>query len=183
MLVGYGCVTSVGESFHPQRETLEAAGCKDIHNEDQTCPTTGSTRLTLRKVLNRLAEGDTLVVTRLDRIAESIQDLHHVLTHLSTNSIGFRCVQQSGVNISRKSAKITLGVVAALAEFERDLLARKPGRSMRHSEGRVKPRLAPVDVKAVRALREKGFGPAAIAKHLGIGRSSVYRALRESLSE
>lgn len=177
MKVGYGCVNAVGESFHPQRETLEVAGCDDIHNEDQTCPT-GSTRLTLNKILAKLADGDTLVVTRLDRIADSLEDLHGVLTHLSTNNIDFKCVQQSGLNLSRRSAKVTLAVVAALAEFERDLLVRKrSGGSRRTLTEGIKRRLAPVDSSAVRALKAQGFGPAAIAKHLGIGRSSVYRAL------
>ena len=123
--------------------------------------------------------GDTLVVTRLDRLARSVGDLHQIIERLSQKKVAFRCLNQSGVDTSSSTGKLMLAVLGAVAQFENDIRRERQleGITKAKADGRYRGRKASIDPARVKELHQSGLGPAAIARQMGIGRASVYRAL------
>lgn len=178
MLVGYARVSSVGQSLEVQLDALKEAGCEEIFAEKQSGTSTDR-RQALQDALKFARKGDTLVVTRLDRLARSAGDLHAIVSRLSSEGITFRCLQQSGVDTTTSTGKLLLGMLAAIAEFETDIRKERQREGIERAKaaGVYKGRKPSVDAAAVRKLHGEGVSPTVIAKQLGIGRASVYRAL------
>jgi DNA invertase Pin-like site-specific DNA recombinase len=178
MLVGYARVSSVGQSLEVQLEALEAAGCEKIFREKRSGTSTDG-RSQLADALSFVREGDTFVVTRLDRLARSASDLHNIVKQLTSTGVSFQCLQQAGMDTTSSTGKLLLGVLASIAEFEADIRRERQREGIERAKaaGVYKGRKPSVDVAAVRMLRDQGLGGTEIAKRLGIGRASVYRAL------
>lgn len=178
MQVGYARVSSVGQSLDVQLAALDAAGCEKVFSEKRSGTST-SGRSELADALSFVREGDTLVVTRLDRLARSATDLHHIVKQLADKGVAFQCLQQGGMDTTSSTGKLLLGVLASIAEFEADIRRERQREGIERAKaaGVYKGRKPSVDVDAVRMLRDQGLGGSEIAKQLGIGRASVYRAL------
>lgn len=178
MDVGYARVSSVGQSLDVQIAALQEAGCEKLFSEKQSGSSTCD-REKLQEALEFVREGDVLVVTRLDRLARSAGDLHDLVSKLAKKKVGFRCLQQSGVDTTTATGKLLLGMLAAIAEFETDIRKdrQREGIERAKAAGVYRGRKPSVDVAAVRQLRDEGMAPTMIAKQLKIGRASVYRAL------
>ena len=179
MLVGYARVSSVGQSLDVQLEALQAAGCEKIFSEKRS-GTSAVDRAELDAALSFVREGDTLVVTRLDRLARSAGDLHNIVRQLTSKGVAFQCMQQSGMDTSTSTGILLLGVLASIAEFEADIRRERQREGIERAKvaGVYKGRKPSVDAIAVQQLKEEGLGGTEIAKQLGIGRASVYRALQ-----
>src|SRR5437764_17824 len=91
--IGYARVSSLSQSLDVQLEQLKAAGCDKLFAEKRSGTSTQG-REALAEALDYAREGDTLVVTRLDRLARSAADLHAVVSQLNAKGVGFRCLQQ-----------------------------------------------------------------------------------------
>lgn len=181
MDVGYARVSSIGQSLDVQIAALKEAGCEKLFSEKQSGSSTGK-RDRLQEALEFVREGDVLVVTRLDRLARSAGDLHALVSQLAQKKVGFRCLQQSGVDTTTATGKLLLGMLAAIAEFETDIRRdrQREGIERAKAAGVYKGRKPSVDAAAVRQLRDDGMAPTMIAKQLKIGRASVYRAMRDT---
>ena len=133
MLVGYARVSSTGQSLEVQLDALREAGCEKIFSEKRSgTSTTG--RDALAEALDFVRDSsDTLIVTRLDRLARSAGDLHNIIAQLSLKGVGFKCLQQGGMDTSTSTGKLLLGVLASIAEFETDI------RKERQREGIDRP--------------------------------------------
>jgi DNA invertase Pin-like site-specific DNA recombinase len=178
MLVGYARVSSAGQSLEVQREQLEAAGCDPRHIfEEKRSGTTTEGRAALEDAIRFARERDVLLVTRLDRLARSMLDLHQIIARLTAKGVGFRVLQQAGVDTTTATGKLTLGVLAAVAEFETDIRRERQmeGIAKAKEAGVYRGRRPSLDVTALRAALAAGEKPASVAKRLGIARSSVYR--------
>lgn len=178
MLVGYARVSSSGQSLDLQIEALEAAGCEKIYSEKASGGSTNG-RTQLDRALDQLREGDTLVVTRLDRLARSVTDLHQLISRLQEDKVSFRCLQQGGVDTSTSTGKLMLAILGAVAEFENDIRRerQRDGIERAKERGVYRGRKPKIDRQSIRNLKASGLGPAAIARQLGISRASVYRSL------
>ena len=178
MLIGYARVSSVSQSLDLQLEALTAAGCTKVFSEKRSGTTTDG-RGALEQALNHAREGDTLVVTRLDRLARSMIDLRQIVAGLATKEVTFRCLQQGAIDTTRSDGKLLLNILASFAEFETDLRRerQRDGIDKAKAAGVYKGRPISIDGAKIRAMRDAGSGPAAIARALGIGRASVYRHL------
>ena len=178
MLVGYARVSSVGQSLEVQLEALDAAGCEKVFSEKRSGTSTDG-RDALAEALDFARAGDTLLVTRLDRLARSAGDLHAIVKRLAEKDVEFRCLQQGGMDTGSSTGKLLLGVLASIAEFEADIRRerQREGIDRAKAAGVYKGRKPSVNCAEVRSLREQGLGGSEIAKRLGIGRASVYRAL------
>lgn len=179
MLVGYARVSSVGQSLEVQLDALREAGCEKIFSEKRSGTCTAG-RDALAEALDFVRDcSDVLVVTRLDRLARSASDLHAIVAKLSAKGVGFKCLQQGGMDTTTSTGKLLLGVLASIAEFETDIRKerQREGIEKAKANGIYKGRKPSVDAAAVRALHNEGVGPSRIAKQLGIGRASVYRVL------
>lgn len=181
MLVGYARVSSTGQSLEVQLDQLKVAGCEKVFSEKKS-GTTKDDRGALAEALDYVREGDTLVVTRLDRLARSGADLHAIVAQMNSKGASFRCLQQGAVDTTSSMGKLVLGILGAVAEFEGDIRRERQKDGIekvrqQHPE-RYRGRRPTVDMEKIRTLSAQGVGPSAIAKQLGYGRMTVYRALK-----
>lgn len=175
MLVGYARVSSAGQSLDIQREQLTAAGCERIFEEKKS-GLTAQDRGALAEALRFVREGDALAVTRLDRLARSIIDLREIVDRLNAKGVGFRCLQQP-LDTTGSYGKLMLTMLGGFAEFEADIRRERQleGIAKAKAEGRHLGRPSSIDAEAIRAALGAGESPAAVARRLGVARSSVYR--------
>lgn len=181
MLVGYARVSSTGQSLEIQLAALAEAGCDKVFAEKKSGRSKAD-RDQLQECLDFVREGDTLVVTRLDRLARSVGDLFEIIDRLAAKGAAFRCLQQSGVDTDTSSGRLMLAVLGAVAAFEADIRRERQMEGIARAKvaGVYKGRKPSVDGPRVRQLNAAGLGAAAIARELNIGRASVYRVLKGS---
>ena len=178
MLVGYGRVSSSGQSLDIQLEALAAAGCEKVFAEKMSGRSTRD-REQLAQALDFVREGDIFAVTRLDRLARSVGDLHQIIERLTEKGVAFRCLNQSAVETETSMGRLLIGVLSAVAAFEADIRRERQmeGVLKAKAAGKYRGRPASIDPVRVKELRQTGMGASQIAKTMGIGRASVYRML------
>lgn len=161
-------------------EALKAAGCTVVRSEKKS-GTTLEGRHELETLLAFLRPGDTLAVTRIDRLARSVRDLEELVATLKAKGAFLRATEQP-VDTSTPAGTAFFQMLGVFAQFETALRRERQmeGIAKAKAAGVYKGRKASVDAAKVRELRATGVGPSAIAKQLGIGRASVYRALGEA---
>ena len=176
-IIGYARVSSDDQDCALQEQALREAGCTMIRSEKHTGTTTAG-RIELETVLSFLRSGDTLMVTRVDRLARSVADLERIVAELRAKGAHLRATQQP-IDTSSPAGVAFLQMLGVFAQFETAIRRERQmeGIAKAKAAGVYKGRKPTVDVLAVRALREQGLGGTEIAEKLGIGRASVYRAL------
>ncbi len=174
--VGYARVSTSGQSLDVQLDQLRAAGCEKIFAEKMSGTTTDG-RDALEEALSWVRDGDVLVVTRLDRLARSIVDLRKIVDRLQAKGVGFRALQQGGIDTTKAEGRLMLNILGAFAEFETEIRKerQRDGIEKAKSAGRYKGRPRTIDPERVAELRASGLGATEIARQLGVGRASVYR--------
>ena len=158
-------------------QVLKAAGCTTVRSEKRS-GTTREGRDELATILAFMRTDDTLVVTRIDRLARSVKDLEDIVSAIRAKGAHLRVTEQP-VDTSTAAGVAFLQMLGVFAQFETALRKDRQleGIAKAKAAGVYKGRKPSVDVTAVRALRDQGFGGSEIASRLGIGRASVYRAL------
>jgi DNA invertase Pin-like site-specific DNA recombinase len=176
-IIGYARASTIDQDCAIQEAALKTAGCTIVRSEKKSGKTLQG-RSELETVLQFLQPGDTLMVTRIDRLSRSVADLEKLVLALKEREVGLMATEQP-IDTSSSAGKAFLQMLGVFAEFETNLRRERQmeGIAKAKAAGVYKGRKPSVDVRQVKALRAKGVGPAAIAKHLGIGRASVYRAL------
>ncbi len=176
-LYGYARVSTTDQDLTVQREALDRAGCKTIREEKLT-GTTRDGRKELRILMDFLRSGDTLVVTRIDRLARSVGDLQDIVRELKAKGVSLRATEQP-IDTSTAAGKAFLDMLAVFAEFETALRKERQveGIAKAKAAGVYKGRKPSIDAGEIARLRREGLGASEIAKTLGIARASVYRAL------
>src|SRR5712692_11899410 len=176
-IIGYARVSTTDQDLSIQEAALRAAGCEVIRAEKRSGTTTEG-REELRTVLDFLRRGDVLMVTRIDRLARSIGDLQDIVRAIKARGASLKATEQP-IDTGTAAGKCFLDMLGVFAEFETNLRKERQleGIAKAKAAGVYKGRRPTVDVLRVKALRQEGIGPSAIAKTLGIGRASVYRLL------
>jgi len=179
MRIGYARVSTTDQDLTIQLEALKASGC-DCIRQEKASGTKLDGRTELRTILDMIREGDTLVVTRIDRLARSIGDLQDIVRELQGRGAGLQATEQP-IDTTSAAGKAFLGLLGVFAEFETNLRRERQmeGIAKAKAAGVYKGRKPSVDVAKVKDMKAMGMGPSAIAKELGIGRASVYRALQD----
>ena len=180
-LYGYARVSTVDQDLAIQEAALRAAGCQVVRAEKRSGAAREG-RDELRLLLDFLHEGDTLVVTRIDRLARSVRDLQDIVHELKAKGVALKATEQP-VDTGTAAGKAFLDMLGVFAEFETNLRRERQLEGIRaaKAKGVYKGRKPSIDPAEVRRLREaEGLGPSAIARRLGIGRASVYRVLGAS---
>lgn len=180
MLIGYARTSTIEQKagLDAQTRDLTAAGAEKIFSEQVS--TKAPQREKLAECLRFLREGDSLIVTRPDRLARSLVELLTIANDLAARGIGL-VIQSMGLdtrNGSNPTAKLMLSVIGAIAQFEREIMLerQREGIARAASEGKYKGRPQSIDRGQIKRLSAE-MRPAAIAKKLKIARSSVYRVL------
>jgi DNA invertase Pin-like site-specific DNA recombinase len=177
MKIGYARVSTNDQDNAIQVEALERVGCSTIRQEKASGTSTNG-RPELAAILDFIRDGDTLVVTRIDRLARSIGDLQTIVAQLKGRGAKLQATEQP-IDTSTAAGKAFLDMLGVFAEFETNLRRERQmeGIAKAKAAGAYKGRRASIDPEQVRSLRTDGLGPAEIARRLKIGRASVYRAL------
>lgn len=174
---GYARVSTQDQDLTIQVEALRAAGC-EIVREEKASGTSREGRQELDTLLAFLRPGDTLMVTRVDRLARSIADLQDIAKQLKARGVALKATEQP-IDTSTAAGKAFFDMLGVFAEFETSLRRERQmeGIAKAKAAGVYKGRKPSVDAQAVKALAAEGLGATEIAARLGIGRASVYRAL------
>lgn len=180
MLIGYGRVSSAGQSLNIQIDALNAAGCEKLFLEKESGTTTDN-RKALADALDFIREGDTFVCTRIDRLARSVADLEAIVAKVKAKGAFLKAVDQP-IDTSSPAGVAFLQMLGVFAQFETAIRKERQmeGIAKAKADGRYKGRKPTVDVSAVRVMKAEGVRPVDIATKLGIARASVYRALAKA---
>ena len=176
-MYGYARVSSNDQDLAIQETALMAAGCSVIRSEKKSGTTTKG-RDELQTLIDFAHAGDTIVVTRVDRLARSIADLATIVKTLEAKGISLKATEQP-VDTSSAAGRAFLQMLGVFAEFETAIRRERQleGIAKAKAEGVYRGRPASIDTDRIRALKSEGNGASAIARQLGISRASVYRAL------
>jgi DNA invertase Pin-like site-specific DNA recombinase len=182
MQVGYARTSTEEQvaGLNAQVRDLEAAGCEKVYSEQVSAL---GDRKQLAASLAFLRQGDTLVITKIDRLARNTRTLGEIVDDLHQRGIGLKVLQFGGDTLDTTGAygRLMLNMFAAFAEFERDLMKerQKEGIAKAKAERKYKGRKPTARAKAGEAvsLFQQGRTVSEVAKVVGIGRGSVYRAL------
>jgi DNA invertase Pin-like site-specific DNA recombinase len=183
MLLGYGRTSTMDQEagMEAQERDLSAAGCEKLFIEQVSSV---GKRHQLEAALDYSREGDTLVVTKLDRLARSVADLLTMVAHLEGKKVALRVLAMSGgqpLDTGTAIGKLMLAVIGAVGQFEREMMLerQREGIAKAKRDGRYKGRAPTARRMAVEiaARKAEGMTPTEIASKLGIGRASVYRVL------
>ena len=176
-IYGYARVSTADQHLAISQAALAVAGC-DIICAEKASGASREGREELRRLLDFVRADDTLVVTRIDRLARSIGDLQDIVRELRAKGAALRAIEQP-IDTSTAAGKAFLDMLGVFAEFETNLRRERQAEGIAKAKaaGVYKGRKPSVDAEAVRRLATEGLGPAAIAARLKIGRTSVYRVL------
>lgn len=175
---GYARASTPDQDVTLQEEALRRSGC-DVVRSEKASGTSRAGRSELALLLQFLRSGDTLVVTRVDRLARSIRDLQDIVHELRVKGVALKATEQP-IDTTTSAGKAFLDMLGVFAEFETNLRRERQmeGIARAKAKGTYKGRKPSIDVAEIRRLRiEEKLGPTAIAQRLGIGRASVYRVL------
>ena len=176
---GYARCSTQSQDLEIQRNALLAAGC-EVVREEKVSGTSLKGRSELNTLLEFLRKGDELVVTRIDRLARSMRDLQNIVYELTEKGVNLSATEQS-INTSTPEGKCFLDMLGVFAEFETRLRHERQMEGIKKAKekGVYKGRKQTLDVAKIKELASEGLMKTEIAKRLGIGRASVYRALND----
>lgn len=183
MIIGYARTSTLDQKagLEAQQRDLEAAGCEKVFTEQVSSVDTKA-REKLAEALDYIREGDTLVVTKLDRLARSVGHLLEILEGVEAKGASLRILSM-GIDTGTATGKLMLTVLGSVAEFERSIMLerQREGIAKAKAAGKYTGRKPTAKAKTTDILRlaDEGMKPLKIAETLGVGKSSVYRILNE----
>ena len=181
----YARVSTTGQTTENQIQEIEAAG---FHVEPRRIVTetiSGSTAIAQRrgfsKLMDRLEAGDVLIVTKLDRLGRDAIDVSSTVKALAGMGVRVHCLALGGVDLTSSAGTMTMNVLNAVAQFERDLLIERTqsGLNRAKAEGKTLGRKATLSEQQKQAVLDElaaGVSVSAIARKLGTSRQTVMRA-------
>ena len=178
--IGYARISTADQTIDAQIAALEAAGCTMIRTETGSGATLDG-RPELKTILDFIHPGETLVVTRIDRLARSMRDLQTIVAMLKEKGAHFAATEQP-VDTSTAAGKAFFDMLGVFAEFETNLRRERQAEGIAAAKKRGVYRGRPprIDMKAIRDRLADGLSPTKIARDLGISRGTVYKARAEA---
>src|SRR6266487_376596 len=178
MKYGYARVSTDGQSVDAQVRQLTKVGCKKVFREVASGAKTD--RAQLRRLLDQLARGDVLTVTRLDRLARSTRDLLNTLAAITGKKAGFKSIGDTWADTTTSHGRLMLTVLGGLAEFERELIRTRTGEGRERAKARGvilgrKPKLTGHQRREAIARREAGEVLTEIARTYNVSHSTISR--------
>ena len=181
-IIGYARVSTDGQTLDSQIAALKAAGAARIYRE--TASGAKAERRELARALKSMAAGDTLLVTRLDRLARSTRDLLNILDAVAKAGAGFRSLADVWADTTTPHGRLMLTVLGGLAEFERELIRTRTG------EGRARAKTRGVHMgrppkltthqkrEALNALADGSASQADLARRFNVSQATISRLPR-----
>ncbi|MGO3234676.1 MAG: recombinase family protein [Microbacterium sp.] len=185
MLIGYARVSTADQDPTAQREALLQLGVAEEHiHVDHGLTGTNRERPGFERALAAVRAGDTLVVTKLDRLARSVRDASDIAAELAGRGVSLS-LGGAVHNPSDPIGKLLFSVLAMVAEFEADLIRQRTreGMAVARAKGKLRgkqTKLTPAQDTHIAELRSAGMSITDVAGLFGIGRASVYRAIERA---
>jgi DNA invertase Pin-like site-specific DNA recombinase len=178
MIIGYARVSTDGQTLDAQDAALKAAGATKVYSEKISGVVTD--RRQLARAIAALAPGDTLVITRLDRLARSTRDLLNTLDQISTKGATFRSLADAWADTTSPHGKLMITILGGLAEFERSLILARTGEGRARAQDRGvkfgrKPKLTPHQVREAIGRKLAGESLVSIARSFNVSHSTISR--------
>ncbi|HEX8443807.1 MAG TPA: recombinase family protein [Allosphingosinicella sp.] len=181
----YCRVSTADQTPDNQVREIAAAGFavepKRVVSETVSGSVAAMERKGFARLVDRLESGDVLIVTKLDRLGRNAMDVRATVEKLAADGVRVHCLALGGVDLTSPAGKMTMGVIGAVAEFERDLLIERTqaGLERARAEGKKLGRpssLSPDQVIGVRTSRAAGMSLGMLAKEYGVSRAAIQRA-------
>ena len=181
----YVRVSTTGQTTENQIQEIEAAGFQVEPRRIVTETVSGSTAIAQRrgfaKLMDRLEAGDVLIVTKLDRLGRDAIDVSLTVKALAGMGVRVHCLALGGVDLTSAAGTMTMNVLNAVAQFERDLLIERTQSGLKRAkaEGKTLGRPATLSEQQKQAVRDElaaGVSVSALARKLGTSRQTVMRA-------
>lgn len=179
-LVGYARVSSIGQTLEVQLDKL--SGCSKIYQEKVSGAS--SKRPQLSACMDYVREGDTLLVTRLDRLARSTLHLCQIASELEKKKVNLQVIDQN-IDTSNATGRLLFNMLGAIAQFETEIRAERQMDGIQKAKERGvqfgrKKELDDEQVRELRELREQGVLIKDLMEEYELSKSTIYRYLRTS---
>lgn len=180
----YCRVSTSDQTTDNQTQEIQAAGflvdSKRVVSEVVSGSVPANDRKGFAKLIDRLEAGDVLIVTKLDRLGRNAMDVRATVEQLAEAGVRVHCLALGGVDLTSPAGKMTMQVIAAVAEFERDLLIERTqaGLARAKAEGKHCGRpaaLSESEGREVLARLAKGDSVAALARDFSTSRTTIQR--------
>src|SRR6056297_2939372 len=180
--IGYARTSTTEQNLEAQISALKAAGCGMIRTEQKSGASLDG-RPELRTILDFIHPGETLVVTRIDRLARSMQDLQAIVARLKEKGAHLAATEQP-VDTSTAAGKAFFDMLVVFAEFETNLRRERQAEGIKVAKrkGVYRGRPPKIDIAAIQTKLGAGLSPTEIAREMGISRGTVYKAKAEMLT-
>lgn len=181
--IGYARVSTAEQNFNTQLDALNKAWVEMVFFEKVSG--VKSERLELGRAFEELDSGDTLVITRLDRLARSVSDLLDIASKLAEKNINLEVIEQPEINTKTEEGKHFFKVAAQFSQLERDLIVSrtKAGLAAARARGRVggrKPKLTKTQIEMVKELYTvQQLSVIEISRRMFVSRATIYRVLEK----
>ena len=181
MRYGYARVSSKTQDYAGQVDALKAAGCERIFSEKASGRSRD--RREFDRLMRALAPGDTVVVSKLDRLARSTRDLHNILHELEERQCGFVSLGEAWCDTTTDVGRLMLTIMGGIAEFERKLIRKRceDGIERARRKGTKFGRPTALDPGQRRRIAERyaaGETMAELAREYECGEATIWRALQ-----
>lgn len=183
----YCRVSTADQTTENQIQEIEAAGFriepKRVVSEVVSGSTAARERKGFARLVDKLEDGDVLVVTKLDRLGRNAMDVRATVEALAAEGVRVHCLALGGVDLTSAAGKMTMAVIAAVAEFERDLLIERTqsGLARAKASGKALGRpstLSEADRREIMRQRDEGVSLGVLAKAYGVSRAAIQRVQR-----
>lgn len=184
MIVGYARTSTMDQKagLEAQERDLRAAGCERLFVE-QVSSVDVVAREQLAQALDYVRDGDTLVVTKLDRLARSVAHLVDISARIKAKGASLRILDLS-IDTSTATGELMLNMVGAIAQFERSIMLerQREGIAKAKAAGKYRGRQPTARARSTEILdlKAEGVEVAEIVRRTGLGRASVYRILKDA---
>jgi DNA invertase Pin-like site-specific DNA recombinase len=178
MIYGYARVSTDGQTLDAQQVELRSAGAERVYSEKISGAVTD--RLALAKAIAALGNGDTLIVTKLDRLARSTRDLLNTLAAIGDKGASFKSLGDSWADTTTPAGKLMLTVLGGLAEYERHLILARTSEGRQRAQARGvqfgrKRKLTLHQQQEALARRASGEALVDIARSYAVSHSTISR--------
>ncbi|KAA8388749.1 recombinase family protein [Acetobacter sp. DmW_136] len=182
--IGYARVSTIGQTLEHQVKTLKDYGCRRIYREKASGA--DANRAELQKLIGNLKEGQSFVVTRLDRLARSTFDLFAIVKSITEKKAQFYSLAEPWTDTTTSTGRLMLAVLGGLADVERDLIRTRTseGRARAIAQGKKMGRpslVTPSQRLEIIKKRKNGEKLEQIAKAFGISSGTVSRIASHAL--
>jgi DNA invertase Pin-like site-specific DNA recombinase len=186
--IGYARVSSTGQSLEVQLSKLIGYGCTELDGQifqEKKSGTNANNRPQLQECLRHVRNGDTLVITKLDRLARSTLDLTQIAENLRNRGVELVVIDQN-IDTSTPTGKLLFNMLASIAEFENDIRRERQSDGITKAKEQgvkfgAKAKLSDKQLSEMKLKRTNGVLIKDIMYEYGISKASVYRLLADNV--